>query len=120
VIHLLYEDLALCLISSVRYALGRRTYIVSATCQLVKKYHKFLNARDVGVMMWDIIRQEQMGYGDDCDREEWVRLLDVLSPLPREEDPDESTIWRGKTVELGGKRRLYLEEDEETMERSTE
>ena len=102
-----YEDLALCLISAVRYALGRRTFIVSATCRTVKKYAHLLDARDVGVMMRDIIRQEQLGYGDHCDREEWLALLDFLEPLPQEREEPEDT----RAVELGGRRRLYLDDD---------
>lgn len=79
------DDLSGMLIGALRYALGRRTYIVRDTCQWVRAYLPALEAagnkgvRDV--MIKSIESQQRFGdkaLGDSCDKEEWEGLLEWL------------------------------------------
>ena len=69
------ETLRGMLISSVRYALGRQTYIVSETCGWVRSYAHAIDRKTRTVMIRDIEEQERFGYGMDMDKQEWVNLL---------------------------------------------
>ena len=64
------------LISALRYALGRRTYIVELTCKYIESQMPILSERCKDVMIKDI--ESQKNYGDECDREDWMRLLEKL------------------------------------------
>lgn len=68
-------------ISAVRYALGRRTYIVGITCEEVRRELPNLSKNCIDVMINDI--ESQMifpnGLGDECDEDEWMKLHDELS-----------------------------------------
>lgn len=66
------------LISAVRYALGRRTYIVELTVNYVIEELPRLSDSCKKIMLDDITEQEQFGYGDECDKRDWMRLLDAL------------------------------------------
>lgn len=72
------EDLSAMLLNSVRYALGRRTYIVNWTCEFIEKNKHLLTEQNRLVMIRDIEQQKEYGYGDDCDEKDWKRLLAVL------------------------------------------
>ena len=72
------EDFGAMIISSVRYALGRRTYIVAWTCGFIINNKHLLTEEDRNVIIKDIRSQEKFGYGDECDKQEWLRLLEVL------------------------------------------
>lgn len=79
VVVMIDDNLGLMLNSAVRYALGRRTYIVSATCRYVTPLISKLSDRTILVMHRDIVEQEKLGYGDDCDRKDWMRLKKLLA-----------------------------------------
>ena len=64
------------LISALRYALGRRTYIVELTCKYIESQMPILSDRCKDVMIKDI--ESQKNYGDECDSEDWMRLLEKL------------------------------------------
>ena len=64
------------LISALRYALGRRTYIVELTRKYIESQMPILSDRCKDVMIKDI--ESQKNYGDECDREDWMRLLEKL------------------------------------------
>lgn len=64
------------LISALRYALGRRTYIVDLTCRYIERHMPILSDRCKDLMINDI--ESQKNYGDECDKEDWMRLLDKL------------------------------------------
>lgn len=66
------------LISAVRYALGRRTYIVGLTVNYVIAEIPHLSDTCKEIMLEDIKEQRQQGYGDACDERDWMRLLDAL------------------------------------------
>ena len=67
------EDL---FISAVRYALGRRTYIVQEHCETVLENIDFFSKRALEVMIRDI--EECDNYGWDCDKQSWMTLLNKL------------------------------------------
>lgn len=72
------SDLSAMLLSAERYALGRQTYIVEWTCDFLSKNLHLLLEKDKKVMIRDIKQQEQYGYGAWFDKEEWIKLLDLL------------------------------------------
>ena len=69
-------DLSMLLVSAERYALGRRTYIVSWTCNVIKNNLHLLTEKDKDVMIRDI--ENAVNYGDSCDEKEWKELLRIL------------------------------------------
>ena len=72
------KDISAMLLSAERYALGRRTYIVDWTCEFISNNLHLLSDKDKHVMIRDIKYQEKIGYGDECDKEDWLRLLKIL------------------------------------------
>lgn len=75
------DDLELMLSSAVRYALGRRTYIVSTTCNFITCCLDKLSERTLYVIKRDIEERRDMGdeyLGDECDRMNWINLLDRI------------------------------------------
>lgn len=70
------EDISMILVSAERYALGRRTYIVQWTCEIIKKNMHLLSGKDKAVMIRDI--ETAISYGDECDKQEWMNLLQML------------------------------------------
>lgn len=73
------DHLSLLLISSVRYALGRQTYIVADTANIVRKYSKKLTKPNKEVIIRDIETALLQGRaGSAIDHQEWVTLLQDL------------------------------------------
>lgn len=70
------EDISAMLLSAERYALDRRTYIVDWTCGFIRNNLHLLTEKDKRVMIRDI--ENPISYGDECDKENWLRLLKVL------------------------------------------
>ena len=70
------DDLSMILVSAERYALGRKTYIVNWTCEFIEDNLALLTDKDRQVMIRDL--ESAVFYGDDCDEEEWKKLLEVL------------------------------------------
>ena len=70
------EDISMMLVSAERYALGRRTYIVDWTCEIIKRNVHLLTEKDKLVMIRDI--EGAYSYGDECDEIEWKNLLSFL------------------------------------------
>ena len=67
------------LVSSLRYAYGRKTYIVSDTCEWIRKYYGRLTSSQQSIIFRDLKRcLENLDYGHDCDLKEWVTLLEDL------------------------------------------
>ncbi|MGN0693748.1 MAG: hypothetical protein ACI4LK_02415 [Lentihominibacter sp.] len=63
-----YEQM---LVSALRYALGRRTYIVDLTVEYILNELPELSEHCINVMIQDIKEQERFGYGDPCDESDW-------------------------------------------------
>ena len=76
------EDISAMMIGAERYALGRRTYIVSWTCEFITKNLHLLTEKDKGVMIRDI--ETARDYGDECDESCWKALLNKLKGETRE------------------------------------
>lgn len=72
------EDISAMLVGAVRYALGRRTYIVDWTCEFIRNNTQLLIEKDKKVIIRDIEQQKQYSYGDKCDEECWLALLEYL------------------------------------------
>jgi len=70
------EDISMLLVSAERYALGRQTYIVQWTCEVIKKNLHLLSNKDKQVMIRDL--ENPISYGNDCDKTEWLKLLNKL------------------------------------------
>ena len=73
------KDLASILISAERYALGRSTYIVSWTCDIIKNNLQCLSENDINVLIHDI--ENATNYGMYIDEEQWMDLKDKLKDL---------------------------------------
>ena len=84
------EDISMMLLSAERYALGRQTYIVQWTCEVIGGNTHLLTTKDLKVMIRDIENAES--YGADFDKKEWLELLDILKLIlsKREAIKDES------------------------------
>ena len=70
-----YEQI---LVSALRYALGRRTYIVGFTVGYIIAELPKLSEYCKNIMIRDIEEQECFGYGDEGDKQDWMRLLRML------------------------------------------
>ena len=63
------------MVSAVRYALGRRTYIVHDTVNYIKSVLPYLRRKDIHVIYTDIIEAEgEHRLGDECDVHDWLYL----------------------------------------------
>ena len=65
-------------ISAVRYALGRCTYIVEVTVEYVEKQIKegALSDKSLAVMLQDL--RDCTNFGDYCYKQYWDRLIEKL------------------------------------------
>lgn len=70
------EDISAMLLSAERYALGRMTYIVQWTCEVIEKNLHLINKKNKKVMIRDIEQCEN--YGWECDKISWLKLLEIL------------------------------------------
>ena len=70
------SDLSVLFLAAERYALGRRTYIVQWTCEIIRNNLHLLSKKDKQVMMRDL--ENPISYGDECDKAEWLKLLKIL------------------------------------------
>lgn len=67
------NDISMILVSSERYALGRRTYIVQWTCKIILNNLFLITNKDLLVMIRDL--ENSISYGDSCDEAQWKSLL---------------------------------------------
>lgn len=78
------SDEELMLISAVRYALGRQSYIVGVTCNFVKSIKSKLSQHCIAILIRDIEEELEMCQrlgrtcGMECDERSWMILLRVL------------------------------------------
>lgn len=64
--------------STVRYALGRETYIVKDTCDFVSELLPYLHMMTLAVLERDIANAKS--YGDEnVDKPHWMMLLDSIT-----------------------------------------
>ena len=69
-----YEHMLIC---ALRYALGRRTYIVGIIVDYIVGEVPNLSENCKRVMILDV-ENPIGGYGDECDKKKWMRLLKAL------------------------------------------
>lgn len=72
------SDISAMLLSAERYALGRQTYIVDWTCKFISNNLHLILERDKKIMIRDIREQNKYGYGQQTDKERWLKLLSIL------------------------------------------
>ena len=60
-----------------RYAIGRRTYAAVNTARYILGLVEDLNWATLFCLQSDIERAKTLG--DDCDKEEWLKLLDAVN-----------------------------------------
>lgn len=67
------------IIESVRYTLGRRSYVVEETNELVSKYLPKIDNNTLGILIRDIeLEADREMLGMDFDKKMWLALLDTL------------------------------------------
>ena len=72
------------LISAVRYALRRMSYIVGVTCEFVATVKPRLSQECVNIIIRDIEEELERYHnagqllGMECDEKDWLKLLEVL------------------------------------------
>lgn len=64
------------LICALRYALGRRSYMVGIVTRYIISELPKLSNKCKKIMITDI--EQASYYGDACDKEDWMRLLEKL------------------------------------------
>jgi len=83
-------DLSMIFLSAERYALGRATYIVKWTCEVIANNLDLITLKDKKLMIRDIKGQADKGYdkpyGWDCDKRDWMNLLEILEKRVEEEE----------------------------------
>lgn len=81
------------LVSSVRYALGRSSYVTSLTCGMVTAYAKHLRTHEIEVIIRDIAAELDVAVRKDkhlgmrCDHNDWKFLLNWLCTEFKVRDP---------------------------------
>lgn len=70
------DDMQNMLISSIRYAIGRRTYIVSWTINYIIPLLPDFSNKNLAVIWQDLTSAfcEPKNLGDSCDMRDWARL----------------------------------------------
>lgn len=71
------EDISMILVSAERYALGRQTYIVDWTINVIKDNMHLLTDKDLYVMIQDILRST-MRYCEKYEAKLWTELAKRL------------------------------------------
>ena len=75
------EDFGTILNCALRYALGRRTYMVGIVSKYINDHIDKLDKKTIGVMITDIEQCAAKGggaLGHECDLQDWMWLLDAL------------------------------------------
>lgn len=66
------------MISAERYALGRRTYIVGVITMYIARHIDEMSDQCRHVLIDDIKNPLCDDYGDECDKKDWLWLLEKL------------------------------------------
>ncbi|MBR5004283.1 MAG: hypothetical protein IKY14_02315 [Erysipelotrichaceae bacterium] len=77
--------------SAFRYALGRRTYIVSVVCNYIKANVGMIERNHLSLMVREIEDADTFnGLGDACDRHEWLQLKEHIKEYLKRTEPENS------------------------------
>jgi hypothetical protein len=88
------DELYMMLVSTVRYSMGRQTYMVGEACNLVRKFWKVLDRGMKEVVLRDLNHELELcdrldrKLGADFDHREWVSLRDDMTKKFNEEYRD--------------------------------
>lgn len=77
------QDFDMMLISSVRYVLGRKSYIVSWVADVVRQYRHLLADQTIDTIIRDIVSYPDLGDGQ-IDLVVWVDIKNKLEELRHE------------------------------------
>ena len=80
------DDLSAMLLSAERYALGRATYIVNWTCEVIANNLDLITLKNKKVMIRDIKQASYLGW--ECDIKEWNKLLKILEKATEREEKE--------------------------------
>lgn len=77
------SDLKDIVISALRYAIGRRTYITSETTNFIINHLELIDERVKTIMIKDLeeyfdLRHSKFYNDDDCDYQNWIKLYKFL------------------------------------------
>lgn len=78
------DDLSMLFLSAERNALGRATYIVNWTCEVIANNLDLITLKDKKVMIRDIKEASYLGW--ECDKRDWMNLLEILEKRVEEEE----------------------------------
>lgn len=78
------DALWIMLLSTIRYAMGRRTYITALCADYATRYGRYLTEEQRMQIVNDIKDEFAAGrdMGDSCDRTEWERAIEALGGKP--------------------------------------
>ena len=75
------SDLKDMIISALRYAIGRKTYIVNQTCEFIRKHPELIDKRVKQVMLEDLKSTIDFYMMDDIDFAEFMKFANWLKSL---------------------------------------
>ena len=75
------NDLKDMIISALRYAIGRKTYIVNETCEFIKKHPELIDERVKKIMLKDLESTVDYYMMDDIDFAEFMKFAEWLKEL---------------------------------------
>lgn len=84
ILNLSDDDFGAVINCSIRYCIGRRTYMPGVVCGYVKPLLPYLNDRTICCMERDI--REAPSYGDECDVVTWTSMLDEVGKIIDQRD----------------------------------
>ena len=85
------ETLGKLLTCSVRYALGRQSYIVGSVCSTVRSYAHNVDKLVLAVIITSIEEEEKFGYGTEYHKQKWMELLAYLKEIV--DTPEKKSIY---------------------------
>lgn len=77
----LSDDIQLCLICSIRYALGRKTYMPSVVQKTLEPILPMFTKKNLKIILNDLHSEEETPgfFGDEeIDRPGWMRFMDIV------------------------------------------
>jgi len=87
------EDFNMLIVGAVRYAIGRQTYVVQETVDLVLRHRDSITRGRCQIIVRSIREEEKRSrLGGRPDTYRWTRLAEALEQPPRPSDPVEAAL----------------------------